>query len=386
VTGLVDSFTVSPALPAGLSLNKTTGAVTGTPSTATASAVYVVSARNPAGAATVNLTLTVYGPPVITYATQTASYPKGSAIASNTVTASPSGTIDSFTVAPALPAGLSINKSSGAISGTPTAASSPADYVVTAWNKAGTGKDTLNLQVTDPGTTITLSPAKDVSLDTSNGNGYNTGFSGFSYFAKTGQPYIALWQFDLSSQPATGLKSAKVRFRTYGYGPVWTGTPQTVTAKVYRVKSSWVEGHGNWYWNNNAWHNNGNYLYANYPLTPQVRDSSVDPAVGDGLRYTDQAIIRPANLILAETQSLSVNYSGASVHPNFTTAVPAPANLVDLEIDMTDYVKGVLDGSYADYGFTVYMEGLGTDASNFIGVLNKEMGDGSSGARLILQY
>jgi hypothetical protein len=104
------------------------------------------------------------------------------------------------------------------------------------------------------------------------------------------------------------------------------------------------------------------------------------------LRYTDQAIIRPANLILAETQSLSVNYSGASVHANFTTAVPAPANLVDLELDMTDYVKGVLDGSYADYGFTVYMEGLGTDASNFIGVLNKEMGDGSSGARLILQY
>jgi len=58
-TTAVDSFTVAPALPAGLSLAKTTGIITGTPTTATASATYTVTAKNAAGAATAALTITV---------------------------------------------------------------------------------------------------------------------------------------------------------------------------------------------------------------------------------------------------------------------------------------------------------------------------------------
>jgi len=62
VTGEVDSFTVSPPLPEGLTLDKTAGTVTGTPAGAAAQAGYAVTAFNGAGSCTVLLTITVHGP------------------------------------------------------------------------------------------------------------------------------------------------------------------------------------------------------------------------------------------------------------------------------------------------------------------------------------
>src|SRR5690606_10594567 len=69
VTGVVDSFTVAPALPAGLSLNALTGAITGTPTLAAASAQYVVSAHNVSGNTKDTLTLQVLEQaPIVSYA------------------------------------------------------------------------------------------------------------------------------------------------------------------------------------------------------------------------------------------------------------------------------------------------------------------------------
>jgi fibro-slime domain-containing protein len=62
VTGTVDSFTISPALPAGLSLDKTTGIISGTPTTAAAAANYTVTAQNSAGSTTVLLSITISAP------------------------------------------------------------------------------------------------------------------------------------------------------------------------------------------------------------------------------------------------------------------------------------------------------------------------------------
>ena len=59
VTGSVASFTVSPALPAGLTLNTTTGQITGTPTVATAMTNYVMSAQNAGGATSFQLSITV---------------------------------------------------------------------------------------------------------------------------------------------------------------------------------------------------------------------------------------------------------------------------------------------------------------------------------------
>jgi Putative Ig domain len=61
--GAVASYSVSPALPAGLSLNTSTGVITGIPTTATSSAVTcTVTATNAVGSTTVSLAITVNPP------------------------------------------------------------------------------------------------------------------------------------------------------------------------------------------------------------------------------------------------------------------------------------------------------------------------------------
>jgi alpha-tubulin suppressor-like RCC1 family protein len=76
--------------------------------------------------------------PSLSPATQTVSGAVGSAIASTTAYTAIyfSGTI-SYSISPALPAGLSINSSTGVVSGTPTAIADPKNYTVTAVGSLG---------------------------------------------------------------------------------------------------------------------------------------------------------------------------------------------------------------------------------------------------------
>ena len=59
VTGTVTSYAVSPALPAGLSLDSLTGVISGTPSALAAKASYTVSASNSAGSTTATIQIAV---------------------------------------------------------------------------------------------------------------------------------------------------------------------------------------------------------------------------------------------------------------------------------------------------------------------------------------
>ena len=59
VTGSVTSFSVSPALPTGLSLNITSGVISGTPTVSSPETTYVITASNVSGSATFGLLLTV---------------------------------------------------------------------------------------------------------------------------------------------------------------------------------------------------------------------------------------------------------------------------------------------------------------------------------------
>ncbi|MGO9128013.1 MAG: Ig domain-containing protein, partial [Terriglobales bacterium] len=59
--GAVSSYSVSPDLPAGLSLSTSTGAISGTPTVVTATAGYTVTAANSLGSAAAILTITVNG-------------------------------------------------------------------------------------------------------------------------------------------------------------------------------------------------------------------------------------------------------------------------------------------------------------------------------------
>ncbi len=87
-------------------------------------------------------------PPVLLYATSNAVYTKGTAISPDTPTNS-GGAATSYTVAPQLPAGLSLNLTTGVISGTPTAVAAQATYTVTATNTGGSGRTALMITVND---------------------------------------------------------------------------------------------------------------------------------------------------------------------------------------------------------------------------------------------
>jgi mono/diheme cytochrome c family protein len=155
VTGDVQSYAVSPALPNGLSLNSASGVIGGTPTAVAAQAAYTITASNGAGSTNFQLTLTVNpgAPTALSYAGFGPFLLGKAASFQPTVT----GTVTSFSLTPeTLPAGLSFSSTSGTISGTPTALAPPTPFTVTASNVTGSTSTTLTVQI-DSGPTVHLS-------------------------------------------------------------------------------------------------------------------------------------------------------------------------------------------------------------------------------------
>jgi subtilisin-like proprotein convertase family protein len=148
--GAVLSYSVTPALPAGLALSTSSGIISGTPTAVASAANYIVTATNSSGftTASVNITVNDVAPSALTYSNNPVIYTKGMAITANTPTNS-GGAATSYVVLPALPAGLTLNPSTGVISGTPTVATPTASHTVTATNSGGSTNAILSITVND---------------------------------------------------------------------------------------------------------------------------------------------------------------------------------------------------------------------------------------------
>jgi len=85
-------------------------------------------------------------PTGLSYSSNPATYTKDTAITNNMPTSS-GGAVVSYSVSPALPPGLTLNTSTGVISGTPTAVTSTASYTVTATNSGGPTTASLSIAV-----------------------------------------------------------------------------------------------------------------------------------------------------------------------------------------------------------------------------------------------
>jgi hypothetical protein len=147
--GPVTGYSVTPTLPTGLSIDPSTGVISGTPTIITAGADYTVTAVNSGGktTATLNLTVNDAAPFGLSYPTP-GRFTRGIGITSLTPTVS-GGAVTTYSVVPALPAGLSINTTTGVISGIPAAAAAMTACTVTASNASGTTSFVLSMMVND---------------------------------------------------------------------------------------------------------------------------------------------------------------------------------------------------------------------------------------------
>ncbi|MCX6965055.1 MAG: Ig domain-containing protein, partial [Verrucomicrobia bacterium] len=129
-------------LPSGISVNSSTGIISGTP---TQSGLFAstISATNSHGTGSRGLEITILPQAPVISSAATTNGTVGSAF-SHQITASNSPS--SYSVSGALPAGLSLNATSGLISGTPSAAGN-ATVMASATNAGGSGNQSLTLRI-----------------------------------------------------------------------------------------------------------------------------------------------------------------------------------------------------------------------------------------------
>eukprot|EP00947_MAST-08B_sp_MAST-8B-sp1_P001126 g1126.t1 len=148
-------WSISAALPAGLTFNADSGAWSGTPTVSLSATSFTVTATNTGGSDTYAFTLTVNAPsvakPNIAYSQSSFVLNQGVSFSGTTPT-NTGGTVPvgGWSISPALPAGLTFNANSGAWSGTPTASLSATSFTVTATNSGGSDPNTFTLTVNAP--------------------------------------------------------------------------------------------------------------------------------------------------------------------------------------------------------------------------------------------
>jgi hypothetical protein len=144
------SFSIAPALPAGLNFTSADGSIQGTPTAAQAEETYRIDGLNGTGESVTYTFVRIeifpaQAPSALSYAPASSAVAVGDALAP--MLASVNGVVESFSIAPALPPGLSLNAQSGRIGGTCTGGLGVGAYQVTATNPFGSATADVAIEV-----------------------------------------------------------------------------------------------------------------------------------------------------------------------------------------------------------------------------------------------
>lgn len=149
------TWSVGPGLPPGLSL-VSSGSISGTPTSPGAFSFTVQATDSAQATSTANFTLTVSSPPLgITTIAPLFAGTVGQPYA-QTFTAAGGQPPYNWTVSGTLPPGLTLNSSTGAVSGTPTAAGTSNFTIQVADSASATAQKSFSITINPPGLTLTV--------------------------------------------------------------------------------------------------------------------------------------------------------------------------------------------------------------------------------------
>jgi hypothetical protein len=192
--GTVTSFSVSPALPAGVNISSVSGIIYGTPTAISAQANYTVTGSGPSGVTTAQVSIVVNDlPPTINYSSAYYSFTNGVTAQTIAPTAQ-GGAVVTWGIIPALPDGLALSATDGSISGTPTTAAAPAGYMVTATNSGGNSIANLTIAVS-PAPVLDLGHGDSIDLIRMNAS---------RIFSQDLSGHWALWDYSTATILANG--------------------------------------------------------------------------------------------------------------------------------------------------------------------------------------
>ncbi len=301
VTGSVTSYSASPPVPFGLALNTSTGVISGTPTALTAAASYTVTATNSGGSTTAQVSITVNDvAPTLTYSSSaTIAVATGIPIV-RIAPVTTGGAITSWSVNPALPAGLTLNQD-GSITGTPTTAAAVAAYTVTAANSGGQSTFALNLSV-QSGTLLDLGHADSVSA---------MRFDGTHVVSEDVTGHWALWNYATGSLIASGDSGCSPAACQHGFGANVTGSIAVVQIPTGFELRSAADGHviatipfGAWSWNIAA---DGSYFCAQGPSGLAAWNTSGTPLLSRSGDYSNASVYASPTEILVASGAAGSN-------------------------------------------------------------------------------
>jgi len=154
--GTVISWAISPTLPTGITIDPSTGEISGTPSVLSTVTSYTVTAVNTGGSATTIIDISVIAvAPTLSYNPENLTLTRGLTMnILNPIVGG--GDIISWTINPAIPQGLSMVD--GVISGTPLVNSTIKTYTITATNTGGSNSANINITILEPVAVIDYNP------------------------------------------------------------------------------------------------------------------------------------------------------------------------------------------------------------------------------------